>query len=242
MSEIKDKCISYYRREAERYDQKRFFCECNRIYDRISKEIVYDYLRNCHHVLDVGTGTGRFAIYLAERGVNVVALDSSKEMLEIAKQKARQEGCKNRIQFVLGDVESLPFKGESFDGVCSIIVLIHFVCRDYAVCELSRVMKSGGIAVLDVPNKPLARLYGLFPRLIGKTTFKDYYYDLREMKRLLLDNSIELVERRAFTKLPRVIVHLFLCILRLRFLIGVIERLEKFNFGGTSIVKGVKAE
>ena len=68
------------------YDSDIFSCKCNTLYDRMSKEIIYSYLKDCKYVLDAGTGTGRFAIYLAQRGINVVAADSSKEMIEIAKK------------------------------------------------------------------------------------------------------------------------------------------------------------
>ena len=240
--EIKEKCIRYYRQEAESYDSARFSCECNMLYDRMAKEIAYNYLKDCNYVLDVGTGSGRFAIYLAQRGINVIAVDSSKEMVKIAQKKAQREGCQHRIQFIVSDIENLPFKDKSFDGVCSIFVLIHFAYRDYAVSELSRVLKPGGIMVLDVPSKLLSRAYRPFLSLVRKTTFQDYHYNLREIKKLLSDNSVELVEQRAFGKLPRLVIHLLLCILKLKFLRGVIELFEKLNFGGTSIIRGLKGE
>ncbi len=238
--EIREKCIRYYQQEAEGYDDARFSCECNMLYDRMSKEIVHSFLKDCKHVLDAGTGTGRFAIYLAQKGINVVAIDSSKEMIEIAKKKARQAGCQHRIQFILADIEALPFKDKSFDGACSIIVLIHFACRDYAISELSRVLKPGGIVVMDVPNKLLAIAYRPFLKLVRKTTFPDYPYSRKEIKKLLLDNSVKLVEGRAFAKVPRLTIHFFLCRLKLKFLQRLIERFEKLNFGATSIIKGLK--
>ncbi len=242
MSESKGKCIEYYRREAEKYDEKRFSCECNVLYDQMAKEVVYTYLKDSRCVLDAGTGTGRFAIYLAQRGINVVAIDSSREMLEIARQKAYREGCQHKIQFIVADIENLPLKDKSFDGVCSITVLIHFNYRGYAVSELSRVLKPTGTVVLDVPNKLISRAYRPFLSLIGKTTFQDYYYSLREMRRLLLDNSIEFIGQKAFVKLPRLTIHFLLCVLNLRFLGRVIERLEKLNFGVTGIIRGLKVE
>ncbi len=240
--EIKERCIRYYQQEAGGYDAARFSCECNRLYDQMTKEIIYKFLKDCTYFLDAGTGTGRFAIHLAKNGIDVVAIDSSKEMVEIARKKAQREGCQHRIQFIVSDIENLPFKDRSFDGVCSIIVLIHLACRDYAVSELSRVLKPGGILVLDVPNKLLSKAYRPFIRVIKKTTFSDYYYSLGEMRKLLLDNSVGVVEQRTFGKLPRVIVHFFLCTLNLKFLGGMIERFERFNFGGTSIIRGLKVE
>jgi len=239
---IKGECICYYRQEAGGYDDARFSCECNKLYDRMVRGFVCAYLKDCKYVLDAGTGTGRFAIHLAKRGINVIAIDSSKEMIKVAQKKAQREGCQQRIQFIVSDIENLPFKNESFDGVYSIIVLIHFVCRDYAVSELSRILKPNGIAVLDVPNKLLSRAYQPFLNLVRRTTFQDYHYNLREIKELLSDYSVELLEKRAFSKMPRLIVHFFLCTLNLKFLRGVIVRLERFNFGGTSIIKGVKIE
>ena len=167
------------------------------------KEIIYSFLKGHKLVLDAGTGTGRFAIYLAQRGIDVVAIDSSEEMVKIAREKAEREGCQDRIQFIVADIENLPLKDSSFDGFCSIIVLIHLVSRERAVGELLRTLKSGGIAVMDVPNKLLSRAYRPFLTMVRKTTFQDYHYDLREVRKLFLDNSVELVERRAFTKLPR---------------------------------------
>ncbi len=240
--EIKERCIRYYQQEAEGYDAARFSCECNMLYDQMSKEIIYKFLKDCKYILDVGTGTGRFAIHLAKNGIDVVAIDSSKEMVEIAQKKAQQEGCQHRIQFIVSDIEHLPLKDKSFDGVCSIFVLIHLACRDYAVSELSRVLKPSGILVLDVPNKILSKAYRPFLSVIRKTTFPDYHYSLGKMRKMLLDNSVEVVEQRSFGKLPRLIVHLFLCILSLKFLGVVVERLERFNFGGTSIIKGLKVE
>jgi len=239
-SEEKAERIEYYRREAEKYDEKRFSCECNRIYDRISKEVVYSYVKNCKYVLDAGTGTGRFAIHLANKGISVVALDTSKEMLEIAKRKAIQEGCETKVEFILGDLENLPFRDAIFDGTCSITVLIHFSSKNLAISELSRVLKPDGNLVLDVPNKVLSKVYGVFLSLIGRTTFKDYHYGMKEARKLLQANSVEIVDRRRFGKVPRLITHLLVCKLNLLFFSGMIESLEKYDFGAAGFIKGVK--
>lgn len=240
--EIKNQCISYYQGAAVNYDSIRFSCECNNIYDRIAKETVYRYLKDNNNVLDAGTGTGRFAIYLAQMGLNVVAMDTSPEMIKIARNKAQELGCQHRIQFVVADIENLPFKATSFDGFCSIIVLIHFAFLDQAVSELARILKPGGVAVLDTPSKVLSRAYQPLVRLLGKTTFRDYHYDLKQMNRLLKNNSLEIVAQKGFGKLPRLFLHLFLCTFRFKFLGKIIVWFEEFNFGGTSIIKALKSQ
>lgn len=239
----KEKCISYYQVEAKRYDEERFSCECNKIYDQIFKKTVYHHLKNCRYVLDAGTGTGRFAIYLAKKGIDIVAIDRSREMISIAREKSKREGCENKMNFVVGDIENLPIKSEVFDGLCSIHVLIHFVSRNKIMSEFSRVVKKGGIVVFDVPNKMLSKGYWLIMNALGKTTFRDYPYDLKEVKELFLINSMEVIDRTKFVKMPRWVLHFFICTLKLKFLVKVVEKLEeKYNFGATSIIKGVKVK
>jgi SAM-dependent methyltransferase len=68
--------------------------------------------------LDVGCGTGEDAIWLARRGVAVVATDTSTNMLQCARRKARQAGLAGRIQFVQGDAASLAVDG-AYDAALS---------------------------------------------------------------------------------------------------------------------------
>lgn len=169
-----------------------------------------------------------------------MAIDVSKEMILIASKKAKKMGYENKINFLVGDIENLPFKSNSFEGICSIFVLIHFISRDQIIYEFSRVMKTQGIVVFDVPNKLLSGGYWWVMKVFRKITFRDYHYDLKEINHLFSQNSIVLLDQIKFIKIPRGILHFFICILRLKSLIPIIERLEKHNFGATSIIKAVK--
>ncbi|MFZ1714153.1 MAG: class I SAM-dependent methyltransferase, partial [Saprospiraceae bacterium] len=66
-----------------------------------------------HHLLDIATGTGDFALMAADilKPDRIVGLDLSAQMLEIAKKKNRAN-----IEFIQGDSEALPFEAGSFDG------------------------------------------------------------------------------------------------------------------------------
>jgi SAM-dependent methyltransferase len=66
-------------------------------------------------VLDVGCGSGRYAVALALMGTKrVVGVDVAEGMLDMARQSAEEAGVADRCEFVLGDFESVDL-GEKFD-------------------------------------------------------------------------------------------------------------------------------
>jgi malonyl-CoA O-methyltransferase len=100
-------------------------------------------------VLDVGAGTGRHAIRIAERGARVTAVDFSEEMLA----KARQKPGADRVRWLVHDVarhEALPFAASSFDRVLSALVLEHIPVGQLAsfFSELGRVARGDGLIVV----------------------------------------------------------------------------------------------
>ena len=94
-------------------------------------------------VLDLASGTGEPAISLALRvGVKgqVVALDLSAELLEIAAQRAQARGLKN-FTTRQADAHNLPFPEESFDLATSRFGVMFFRDPTLALCELLRVLR-----------------------------------------------------------------------------------------------------
>jgi ubiquinone/menaquinone biosynthesis C-methylase UbiE len=75
-------------------------------------------------ILDLGCGTGKYSILLAEEGHNVQGVDFSKEMLAVAKKKARER--KQKINFGQGDITCLKLK-EKFDFAVSCDCINHFL-------------------------------------------------------------------------------------------------------------------
>ncbi|MDD4867006.1 MAG: class I SAM-dependent methyltransferase, partial [Mycobacterium sp.] len=67
--------------------------------------------------LDVGCGEGRNAVWLAERGWQVVGVDFSRRALERAAQLAHRAGVSDRVEFELIDVVNDALPTGSFDAV-----------------------------------------------------------------------------------------------------------------------------
>ena len=93
-------------------------------------------------ILDVGTGTGFLSLMLAELGHDVVGIDLTAGMLAVAKKSAKEREL--NLDLKIGDAESLDFEDESFDAVVSRWVLWTLPNPESAICEWSRVAKTGG--------------------------------------------------------------------------------------------------
>jgi demethylmenaquinone methyltransferase/2-methoxy-6-polyprenyl-1,4-benzoquinol methylase len=112
-------------------------------------------------VLDVATGTGMVAFELAQRGCNVVGLDQSAEMLAVAHAKLRAlPGLAERVTFVQGEAERLPFEAGSFDALTFTYLLRYVDDRRATLAGLTRVVRPGGrigMVEFSVPDSPPVR-------------------------------------------------------------------------------------
>jgi ubiquinone/menaquinone biosynthesis C-methylase UbiE len=91
-------------------------------------------------LLDVGCGTGRFAVYASERlGARVWGVDPSAEMLE----QARARGARG-VGWKQAPAERLPFKDGWFDAAHAHLVLHLVDDLDMAFAEIARVLAAGG--------------------------------------------------------------------------------------------------
>lgn len=97
-------------------------------------------------LLDVGCGTGTFAGMLAATSLRaeVVGLDYSPAMCQVASAKAREVGLRERARFVTGDSEHLPFADASFDFVTCGNSFHHYPHQENVVAEVRRVLRPGG--------------------------------------------------------------------------------------------------
>ncbi len=97
-------------------------------------------------VLDVASGRGESAAYLAETfGCQVTGVDLGSENIRQASQRAAAAGIANLVEFQQGDAEGLPFPDGYFDAILCECAFCTFPSKETAAAEFGRVLKSGGV-------------------------------------------------------------------------------------------------
>jgi len=100
------------------------------------------------HVLEIGTGKGRFLAAMAKHADRITTLDVDAQQQRAAKLHVRQTRAGRRIQFVVHDAEHLPWPAASFDTVASMNTFHHLEHPMRVFQEMLRVLKPGGKLVL----------------------------------------------------------------------------------------------
>ncbi|MFQ3295413.1 MAG: SAM-dependent methyltransferase [Halobacteriales archaeon] len=69
-------------------------------------------------VLDVGGGAGRYSIWLANRGYDVVLAEPSESQRDLARKKTADRGVADRVEIHAGDLRTLGYRKDAFDATC----------------------------------------------------------------------------------------------------------------------------
>ena len=128
-------------------------------------------------VLDVATGTGDVAIALIKKNIpSIAGLDISEHMLQQAKVKLHRLNADEKIEWIKGDGENLPFEDNKFDAVSVAYGVRNFENLEKGLEELYRVTCNGGkLFVLEfstLKSKIVKSIFGFYFNnicpLIGK--------------------------------------------------------------------------
>ena len=104
-------------------------------------------------VLDLGSGTGRHVINLAQNGFSVFGLDNSQEGIDMTKKWLEKESLSANL--VLQEMsERLPWEDDFFDAIVSIQVIHHadIATIKNIIAEMERVLKKDGFIFVTVPK------------------------------------------------------------------------------------------
>ena len=111
----------------------------------------------------------------------IVGVDIAQQMLEIGREKIRQEGLQDMITLEMGDSERLVFADNSFDAVTVAFGVRNYEHLEQGLAEMRRVLRPGGQLVILEFSKPhlfpFKQLYNAYFRyllpLIGRLTSRD---------------------------------------------------------------------
>lgn len=113
-------------------------------------------------LLDVCTGTADMALEASRQfpHAHIVGVDFSRPMIELGGTKVARSSLVSRISLQVAPAEALPFPDESFDAATVAFGLRNVPDRLRGLCEMGRVLKPGGRAVIlefTTPPSPLFR-------------------------------------------------------------------------------------
>lgn len=106
-------------------------------------------------VLELGCGSGRVCLSLAEAGFEVTGVDSSKEMLALASRRAKERGLLDRLRLEQVDVRHMAFAAQFALVLFPLNGFMHLLTVDdqqAALRNACRVLLPGGILVTDLSN------------------------------------------------------------------------------------------
>ncbi|MGN7456022.1 methyltransferase domain-containing protein [Paenibacillus pasadenensis] len=115
----------------------------------VAEQYLLNSLPDGSSVLDVGCGTGRISVYLAERGYRVKGIDVSEGLLSVAREISKKRNLD--IDFLNLEGIKLPYQDEEFDTLIGFKILCYIPTRELRnenLKEFYRVLKQGGTCII----------------------------------------------------------------------------------------------
>ncbi len=153
------------------------------------------------HVLDVATGAGHTAAMVAPHVASVVATDLAPEMIGETRKLFTARGITNASAEVM-DVEALTFADATFDAVTCRIAPHHFIDPQKAVDEIARVLKPGGVFVMEDSYAPQAQRLDRFINDIERRRDPTHVrsYTKKEWRAMLRAAGLRIVKSKNYRK------------------------------------------
>ena len=143
--------------------------------------------------LDIGCGTGNYAIELHNQNCKVIGMDPSPVMLKIAKSRSQT------IDWRIGHAEYTGLTSKAVDGVIAVLTIHHWTNLEKGFKELYRVIKKNGKVVIftSTPNQ----MYGYwlnhyFPKMLKDSSIQMPSFDF--VKNVLMRSGFNLVKTEPY--------------------------------------------
>lgn len=209
MTSVVEKVKVHFNRTSNEFDaiytgEKSLFSQW---LDRVFRWDMYERfnltIKECGYVrgkriLDIGCGSGRYTISLARMGAKeVVGIDFAENMLKIAKDLARKEGCADRCQFVSGDFIQHRFD-KAFD-ISLAIGVFDYIEKPMPFLARMRQLTLEKV-IMTFPNKRTLRRPIRKIRLAIKGC-PVYFFSRREIEHMLISCAYHNITIRAVGKI-----------------------------------------
>lgn len=135
---------------------RQFFNEIADDWDEMNREILGDFSlpevilqavpENCSVAADLGCGTGEVLEHLRGRCRELIGVDGSPRMLELARR--RFDDHMDGISLRIGELDYLPLRDGEADFICINLVLHHLSRPAAALAEIARVLHPGGLVLV----------------------------------------------------------------------------------------------
>ena len=179
--------IDYWKKRANKYN---FLDWLNK--DNLSKEIIKEVNPKKYQIIiDLGTGTGKFAELIAKQAGLVFGIDFSTEMLKYCKKRFN-------LRFLEADLRNNPFPDNIFDIAIASHVFHHILKNTQkAMDESYRILVEGGKMVLVEGIPPVSEMEKDYTEIF-KLKEKRIVFSEQKLKNLLRKSGFKKIKSRSF--------------------------------------------
>ncbi len=189
----------FYTHEAAGYEVKRYGSRYGQIFRALQRDAVARALGTTQQrplILDVASGTGQMLPVLAAHADMVVASDLTPAMLVVARKNCISFPA---VAYCVSDATQLPYADATFHVVASSRFLHLFETKQQQVLlgEMSRVLETGGILIVDFYSSTARRIFGpaiwIYRTLLRKRPENDHRLSLRVARELIGHAGLQVV-------------------------------------------------
>src|SRR5579862_3009567 len=149
-------------------------------------------------IADLGCGPGAYALALARRSYDVIGVDASPRMVEVARARAARDrlGATFEVHDISGRLE---FADASLGGVLAVLVLQHLPHPVAFIAEVRRCLRPGGHLLITAPARehrtlsPQGRYWRLRAACYHHVPGLVRFYDANSLPRLVEDQGLTVV-------------------------------------------------
>ncbi len=174
IGKLMDKTKNFYNENAEKFFENTIYSNMGEIYDRFEK-----YLKENNKILDLGCGSGRDSIHFKNKNFQVVSIDYSEELCNLAKGKLN-------LDIICMDIKKINYF-EEFNGIWACASLLHIKKSEIlkVLSSCYKALKKNGIFYISFK-------YGNEEKEIGDRFFN--FYEEKSFKSLISCTKFELKE------------------------------------------------